>query len=168
MTLDLQDAPRSQEAALANLRDYLVALKASDHYYDDLGVGIEDYDEESIFTWSDGAGNECRVILPKVGGYVFFGYDHESDSNFYTEDDEEALQMSLYEDMPEVFRKYITDSRLFWSFEPNQRYVYSSVAFWLTPEGELGYSEAAVEEHGAGGLSWVAGPLMEGADRLED
>lgn len=152
--------PKTTDEALVNIKNYIEDLKNdSDSYYDEDYISLTETDEDYFFNCEDGSGNELKVVLIKTGGYIIFAYDHEDQNNFYTEPDEETLQMNLYKGIPEEFSKYVYDERLFWSFEENQKYVYSSATVWVTVDGQIGYNDTAYEDTD-GGFGWLTRPLL--------
>lgn len=88
--------------------------------------------EEENYIWAkveNGAGDEGVIILmPDNDIAAIYGYDHESDLNFYDEIGYDEKQ-KVFNDFPTGLKQIIESKDLRWSFEPN--FTYATAGFWL-------------------------------------
>lgn len=93
---------------------------------------FEDTPQLKWVFWEDGAGNEGRLILlPETREAIVYGYDHESDMNFYDRD----VEQTVFNQFPEHLRTLLDDDKFKWPWEEDYDMVFATVGFWFDTAG---------------------------------
>ena len=126
----------------------------------------EDNPEYVWVRWENGGGDEATLVLYNDKKHaLLYGYDHESDLNFF---DEPELQ-TVFNDIVEPYKSLIETDTLAWSWDEN-RFIFATCGFWLK-ENEWLYSqeyERKTEwEDDKNSFSYVLGCFLNSEKEIE-
>ena len=144
----------TDEAVMRELAERIYSTLPGD---DDVSTEVIKDEQENYvrFFWENGAGDEANLIFLKNGGYLFFGYDHESNHNTYGSDVADPTHQKAFDNLPDKYKFLLKDPNLFWSWDDTET-VYATCAVWLNEDATLGYNDFYDEED-LGGIDYFTG-----------
>lgn len=107
--------------------EFLKTLDSGDYFT------FKDTPELKWAFWEDGSGNEGRLILlPETKQAIVYGYDHESELNFF---DDDVEKQKVFNQFPDSLKTLLNNGDFNWDWDEDSDFVYATVGFWLDENG---------------------------------